>query len=111
MQFIVGQRVDRDFIPHRAPHAETSRKAQAAPKLELTSFPVLFSCAWLKGHGADEVFKEYRREYKKRFARLRRGSGIAEDFYAWGERAREKLAECESGKLSYDEFSERLKNS
>lgn len=69
------------------------------------------SLTWLKGHGADEVFKEYRREYKKRFARLRRGNGIAEDFYAWGERAREKLAECESGKLSYDEFSEWLKNS
>ena len=69
------------------------------------------SLTWLKGHGADEVFKEYRREYKKRFARLRRGSGIAEDFYAWGERAREKLAECESGKLPYDEFREWLKNS
>lgn len=69
------------------------------------------SLTWTKSRGSDKVFKEYRREYKKRFARLRRGGGITEDFYAWGERAREKLVECESGKLSYDEFSEWLKNS
>ena len=69
------------------------------------------SLTWTKGRGSDEIFKEYRREYKKRFAWIKRGSIEQSAFYAWGERAREKLAECESGKLSFEEFSEWLKYS
>ena len=32
-------------------------------------------------------------------------------FYAWGEKAREKMSECEDGKLSLEEFSDWLKQS
>lgn len=64
-----------------------------------------------KGRGSDTVFKEYRREYKKRFAWIKAGKILPEDFYAWGERAREKMAECEEGKLTLKEFSDWLKRS
>lgn len=32
-------------------------------------------------------------------------------FYAWSEKAREKKAECEAGKISFEDFSEWLGNS
>jgi hypothetical protein len=35
----------------------------------------------------------------------------AEDFYAWGEKAREKMAACSDGSLSLEEFSGWLKRS
>lgn len=66
---------------------------------------------WTKSRGADEVFKEYRREYKKRFAWIKAGKIVAEDFYAWGEKARKKMSECEDGKLSLEAFSSWLKQS
>ena len=69
------------------------------------------SLTWTKSRGADEVFKEYRREYKKRFAWIKARKILPEDFYAWGEKAREKMAECENGEISLKEFSEWLKNS
>lgn len=69
------------------------------------------SLTWTKGRGSDAVFKEYRREYKKRFAWIKAGKILAEDFYAWGEKAREKMSECEDGKLTLEEFSDWLKRS
>ncbi len=67
--------------------------------------------AWSKSRGSDAVFMEYRREYKKRFARIKRGTVEPDAFYAWGEKAREKMSECEDGKLSLEEFSDWLKRS
>ena len=66
---------------------------------------------WAKSKRGDVVFKEYRREYKRRFAWIKSGRIDSEEFYAWSEEAREKKAECEAGKISFEEFSEWLRNS
>ena len=59
---------------------------------------------WTKNKSSDEVFKLYRREYKKRFAWIKAGKALPEEVYAWGERAREKKRECEEGKITLGEF-------
>lgn len=66
---------------------------------------------WNRKRATDEVFKSYRREYKKRFARMKAGTMAAADFYAWSEKAREKKAECEAGKLTREEFERWLMKS
>ena len=67
--------------------------------------------AWTKSKKTDTLFNDYRREYKKRFARTKVGKYTAEALYAWGERAREKVDECRAGKITVDEFREWLENS
>ena len=53
----------------------------------------------------------YRKEYKKRFSRIKAGRITNEEFLAWGERARAKKRECDEGTISLDEFREWLENS
>lgn len=57
-----------------------------------------------------ETFKSYRREYKKRFALTKIGKISPAALYAWGEKAREKKTECESGKITLDEYQGWLKD-
>ena len=64
---------------------------------------------WTKNKSSDEAFKLYRREYKKRFAWIKAGKVLPEEVYAWGEKAREKKAECEEGKITLEEFETWLK--
>lgn len=64
---------------------------------------------WEKSKSDDEVFKIYRREYKKRFAWIRAGKITQEAFYEWSEKARGKKAECECGKITLEEFCQWLK--
>lgn len=64
---------------------------------------------WTKNKSTDEAFKLYRREYKKRFAWIKAGKVLPAEVYAWGERAREKKAECEEGRISLEEFGTWLK--
>ena len=66
---------------------------------------------WEKSKSTDEAFKVFRREYKKRFAWTKTGKITPATLYAWGERAREKKAECEAGNISLEEYQEWLKNS
>lgn len=66
---------------------------------------------WTKRKSEDTLFRDYRREYKKRFARMKAGTMAADDFYAWSEKAREKKAECDAGQLTREEFECWLKNS
>lgn len=66
---------------------------------------------WEKSKSDDEVFKIYRREYKKRFAWIRAGKITKDEFYVWREKAREKKAECDSGTLSLEEYLDWLKYS
>jgi len=66
---------------------------------------------WTKSKSGDEVFKIYRREYKKRFAWIRAGRIAPGLFYAWGEKAREKKAECERGEITLEEFERWLRES
>lgn len=64
---------------------------------------------WEKSKSEDEVFKVYRREYKKRFAWIRAGRITKDEFYAWSEKAREKKTECEAGNITLEEFGRWLK--
>lgn len=57
---------------------------------------------WEKSRSGDAVFRLYRREYKRRFAWIKAGRIEPDAFYAWSEKAREKKAECETGKISFD---------
>ena len=66
---------------------------------------------WTQRKQSDEVFKEYRREYKKRFARINAGRLTKSAFYAWSEEARKKKEDCDSGAMSPEEFSQWLKES
>ena len=66
---------------------------------------------WTQRKQSDEVFKEYRREYKKRFARINAGRLTKSAFYAWSEEARKKKEDCDSGVISSEEFSRWLKES
>ena len=60
--------------------------------------------AWTKKRESDDVFMTYRREYKKRFARIRSGTLLPEDFYRWSEQARQKKDELEAGEIDVDTF-------
>ena len=66
---------------------------------------------WTQRKQGDEVFKEYRREYKKRFARINAGKLTKSAFYAWSEEARRKKENCDNGVISLEEFSLWLKES
>ena len=66
---------------------------------------------WTQRKQGDEVFKEYRREYKKRFARINAGRLTKSAFYAWSEEARRKKEDCDGGVISPEAFSRWLKES
>ena len=66
---------------------------------------------WTQSKRDDEVFKEYRREYKKRFARINAGKLTKTAFYAWSEEARQKKEDCDSSVITAEEFSQWLKES
>lgn len=66
---------------------------------------------WTQRKQGDEVFKEYRREYKKRFARINAGRLTKSAFYAWSEEARKRKEDCDSGAITPEEFSRWLKES
>lgn len=67
--------------------------------------------AWTKKRENDDVFQTYRREYKKRFARIRSGALLPEEFYRWSEQARQKKDELEAGEIDADTFLAWLANS
>ena len=56
-------------------------------------------------------FKEYRREYKKRFARINADKLTKSAFYAWSKEARKKKEDCDSGVITTEDFSRWLKES
>lgn len=66
---------------------------------------------WTQRKQGDEVFKEYRREYKKRFARINAGKLTKSAFYAWSEEARKRKEDCDNGVITTEEFSHWLKES
>lgn len=66
---------------------------------------------WTERRMGSDVFKEYRREYKRRFAWIKAGKITAESFYSWSEKAREKKTECDSGAISLKAYREWLRNS
>ncbi len=63
---------------------------------------------WEKKSRSDKPFMAYRKEYKKRFARIKAGRITEAQFHEWGERARAKKQECDAGIITLDEFIEWL---
>lgn len=66
---------------------------------------------WNRNRADDTVFKEYRREYKKRFARMKAGSMGEEQFFLWSKLAREKKRECEEEMITLEQFEGWLRDS
>lgn len=64
---------------------------------------------WNEKRKDDDIFKVYRREYKKRFGWIKAGKIEQEEFYAWSEKAREEKTRCDNGEISLQEFTEWLK--
>lgn len=60
--------------------------------------------AWTQKRKSDEVFMEYRREYKRRFAWIKSGRISKDEFYAWSKLALEKKKECDAGTLPCNSF-------
>lgn len=67
--------------------------------------------AWTQKRKSDEVFMEYRREYKRRFAWIKSGRISKDDFYAWSKLALEKKKECDAGTLPCQSFFAWLRQS
>ena len=59
----------------------------------------------------NDVFKAYRKEYKRRFAWIKAGRISDEDFYAWSEQARAQKKECDEGTIALEDFQRWLKES
>ncbi len=59
---------------------------------------------WAEKKNSDELFKEYRREYKKRFNWIKAGKISPGAFYAWSATAKGKRDECAAGKMTFEEF-------
>lgn len=66
---------------------------------------------WAEKKNSDELFKEYRREYKKRFNWIKAGKISPGTFYAWSATAKGKRDECAEGKMSFAEFKKWLEQS
>ena len=62
-----------------------------------------------KRNAESPAFREYRREYKRRFAWIKSGRITAEQFYAWSEQARMREDHCEKGEMTFEEFVDWLK--
>ena len=98
-----------------APAIHSSSEAFPASNMRffrlLTINHKISSCLIISSARLRMVFKEYRREYKKRFARINAGKLTKSAFYAWSEEARRKKEYCDSGVISPEEFSRWLKES
>lgn len=66
---------------------------------------------WTEERRDNKIFREYRREYKHRFAWIKAGKIEPDAFCAWSEKAREKKAECDDGIITLEEYQEWLKHS
>ena len=88
--------------------AEYCSRPQPSGKLCRNIAPVQ---KWAKNSKKDLVFSEYRREYKRHFAWIKAGKISEEDFAAWAKQAKAKKKECDSERISLDEFKEWLKDS
>lgn len=66
---------------------------------------------WEQNRQGSLIFKEFRREYKRRFAWIKAGKYTEDEFSDWSKRAREKRTESEEEKTSLEEFKVWLKKS
>ena len=66
---------------------------------------------WTKKQSDDPIFKIYRREYKKRFARIKAGNIDDDAFKQWSKKAREEKKKCDNGTITLEEFKQWLAES
>lgn len=64
---------------------------------------------WEQNRQGSLIFKEFRREYKRRFAWIKAGKYTEGEFSDWSRRARKKRTECENEEISLKEFTDWLK--
>ena len=64
---------------------------------------------WAENKKDDELFRLYRREYKRRFAWTKNGRITSRELTDWGTAAREKKAACERGEITWEEYLEWLR--
>lgn len=88
--------------------AEYCSRPSASGKLCRSTAPVR---KWAESRRSDQVFQEYRREYKRRFAWIKTGKLTEEQFAAWHKAAKARKKDCDREVISMDEFKEWLKNS
>ena len=88
--------------------AEYCSRPSASGKLCRSTAPVR---KWTESRRSDQVFQEYRREYKRRFAWMKAGKITEEQFAAWHKAAKARKKDCDREVLSLDEFKAWLKDS
>ena len=75
-----------------------------------SALTTIFICVAIGGGiGASVIISQH--FGAKRFARMKAEKLKPEELYAWGERAREKKAECEAGRLSPEDYAAWLRES
>ena len=88
--------------------AEDCSRPSASGKLCRSTAPVQ---KWAESRRSDQVFQEYRREYKRRFAWIKSGKYTEEQFAAWHKAAKAGKKDCDRELISLDEFKAWLKDS
>lgn len=88
--------------------AEYCSRPSASGKLCRSTAPVR---KWAESRRSDQVFQEYRREYKRRFAWIKAGKLTEEQFADWHKAAKARKKDCDREIISLDEFKEWLRDS
>lgn len=88
--------------------AEYCSRPSSFSKLCRSTTPVQ---KWTESRRSDQVFQEYRREYKRRFAWIKTGKLTEEQFAAWHKAAKARKKGCDQEVISLDEFKAWLKDS
>jgi len=88
--------------------AEYCSRPSPSGKLCRSTAPVQ---KWAESRRSDQVFQEYRREYKRRFAWIKAGKITEEQFAAWHKAAKARKKDCDQEIISLDEFKTWLKDS
>ena len=88
--------------------AEYCSRPSPSGKLCRSTAPVR---KWAESRRSDQVFQEYRREYKRRFAWIKAGKLTEEQFAAWHKAAKARKKDCDREIISLDEFKVWLKES
>lgn len=66
---------------------------------------------WAESRRSDQVFQEYRRAYKRRFAWIKAGKLTEDQFAAWHKAAKSRKKDCGQEIISPDKFKSWLKDS
>nr|WP_325204225.1 DUF6076 domain-containing protein [uncultured Oscillibacter sp.] len=88
--------------------AEYCSRTSPSGKLCRSTAPVR---KWAESRRSDQVFQEYRREYKRRFAWIKAGKITEEQFAVWHKAAKARKKDCDREVISLDEFKAWLKDS